>query len=381
MIYTAKNGLDHQELDVIGKIEDVRKTLNYALSSPGRWFGLLRRSTLARCIQGSNSIEGYNVSPEDALAAVDGLDPTLAKGLDWLAVIGYRKAMTFVLQLANDPHFTFNEGFLRSLHFMMLDYDLTKNPGKWRPGPIFVRDEQKNIMVYEGPDAAKTPGLVKELIESLNDQKDMPVIVRAALGHLNLVMIHPFSDGNGRMARCLQTLILAREGILAPQFSSIEEYLGRNTHEYYSVLAETGKGSWNPHNDPKPWLRFCLTAHYRQAMTLLRRSKETSRMWDQLEMEVNRRGLSDRVIPSLMDAAFGYAVRNSTHRSHADISELSASRDLKQLVESGFLVPEGDKRGRTYRPSPWLRAVRDAAREPKQVDDPFSGETLCLPWT
>lgn len=66
------------------------------------------------------------------------------------------------------------------------------------------------------------------------------------MAHLNLVMIHPFSDGNGRMARCLQTLVLAREGILEPEFSSIEEYLGRNTQDYYSVLAETSEGSWHP---------------------------------------------------------------------------------------------------------------------------------------
>lgn len=381
MLYTIENGLDTQEREVIGLIEEVRKTLNYALSSPGRWFGLLRRSTLAKAIQGSNSIEGYNVSAEDALAAVDGLGPIAATGMDWAAVTGYRKAMTYVLQLANDPHFSFNEGFLRSLHFMMLDYDLSRNPGRWRPGPIFVRDEQKGITVYDGPDAPQVPSLIAELIKSLNNRNDLPVMIRAALGHLNLVMIHPFSDGNGRMARCLQTLILAREGILAPQFSSIEEYLGKNTQEYYAVLAETGQGEWNPQNNPKPWLRFCLTAHYRQAMTLLRRSKETARIWDQLEVETKNRGLSERCIPSLMDAAYGYTVRNSSYRAHTDISELSASRDLKQLVVSGLLEAHGDRRGRTYRPAPTLRAIRDAAREPKRRDDPFAGGTLPLPWS
>ncbi len=381
MIFTVKNGLDQQEQDVIGRIEEVRKTLNYALSSPGRWFGLLRRSTLAKAIQGSNTIEGYTVSVEDALNAVDGLEPTDAKGLDWLAVIGYRKAMTYVLQLSNDPHFSFNEGFLRSLHFMMLDYDLTKNPGRWRPGPIFVRDERRGATVYEGPDAARVPSLISELVESLNNRNDLPVMVRAALGHLNLVMIHPFSDGNGRMARCLQTLILAREGILAPQFSSIEEYLGRNTQEYYAVLAETGQGAWNPQNDTKPWIRFCLTAHYMQAMTLLRRSKETARVWDQLEILASTKGLPERSIPSLMDAAFGYPVRNSSYRSHADISELSSSRDLKSLVDAGILLAEGDKRGRVYKASPLLRGIRDAARETKRLDDPFSSATLPLPWS
>ena len=52
------------------------------------------------------------------------------------------------------------------------------------------------------------------------------------MAHLNLAMIHPFSDGNGRLARCLQTLLLAREQIVSPVFSSIEEYLGQNTQAY-----------------------------------------------------------------------------------------------------------------------------------------------------
>ena len=379
MLYTAHNTLDSKELDVIGQIEEARKTLSYALGSPGRWFGLLRRSTLARAIQGSNSIEGFNVSAEDAMAAVDGLEPTDAKGQDWQAVIGYRKAMTYVLQLANDPHFSFNEGFIRSLHFMMLEYDLSKNSGKWRPGHIYVRDDQKHAIVYEGPEASKVPSLISELIQSLNEHTNIPVMIRAALGHLNLVMIHPFSDGNGRMARCLQTLILAREGILAPQFSSIEEYLGHNTQNYYSTLAEVGEGYWSPHHDPKPWIRFCLTAHYYQAMTLLRRATETHRVWDQLEVEIKNRSLPDRSIPALMDAVFGYTIRRSIYLSHTDLTELSASRDLRQLVDAGMLIAEGDKRGRIYKASPILRSIRDRTREPHVIINPFTVNVDTLP--
>jgi len=85
------------------------------------------------------------------------------------------------------------------------------------------------------------------------------------MAHLNLVMIHPFRDGNGRMARCLQSLVLARGGVLSPMFMSIEEYLGRNTHNYYNVLAQVGGGSWQPERDTRPWIRFILTAHLRQA--------------------------------------------------------------------------------------------------------------------
>ncbi|MCK9899146.1 Fic family protein [Frankia sp. Cpl3] len=62
------------------------------------------------------------------------------------------------------------------------------------------------------------------------------------MAHLHLVSIHPWADGNGRMSRSLQTLMIAREGVLAPEFSSIEAWLGRpgNTWEYYRELAARG---------------------------------------------------------------------------------------------------------------------------------------------
>jgi Fic family protein len=331
---------------------------------------VLRRNTFARAIQGSNSIEGYHVTADDAIAAVEGGDPLDAQSEAWQAVTGYRGAMTYVLQLATDPHFSYSEGLIRSLHFMMLHYDLSKNPGRWRPGPIFVRNDQTGERVYEGPDAETVPPLMKELMNQLNGDSSSPFMIRAAMSHLNLVMIHPFSVGNGRMARCLQTLVLAREGIIDPWFSSIEEYLGRNTQAYYDVLALVGRGAWAPQNDARPWLQFCLTAHYRQAKTLLRRSKEMRRIWDEIENEVRRAGLPERVQLALSDATLGYRVRNATYRSAAEISESLASRDLKLLVDHGFLIPAGEKRGRAYLASIVLKDIRERTREPKTPDDP-----------
>src|SRR4029079_14762163 len=136
--------------------------------------------------------------------------------------------------------------------------------GRWRPGAITVRDEMKGATVYEGPDAESVPGLMEELIDYLrNVDRQVPGIIRGAMAHLNLTMIHPFRDGNGRMDRCLQTLVIARTGTLYPPFCSIEEYLGRNTPEYYAVLTEVGNGKWQPQRDARPWIRFCLQAHYR----------------------------------------------------------------------------------------------------------------------
>jgi len=382
MIFKAEK-LTSAEKDVISKIEEARRTLRYNLATPRRWKELLRRNTLARAVRGSNSIEGYNVTAEDAIAAVEGEGPLSADREAWLAVTGYRTAMTFVLQLTKDPNFIYSEGFIRGLHFMMLQHDLKKNPGNWRPGTVYVRDEARGEVVYEGPDNEMVPGLVEELIEYLNDDDGCPhSLVKGAMAHLNLVMIHPFSDGNGRMARCLQTLVLGREGILESEFSSIEEYLGRNTQDYYNVLAQTSEGSWHPKNSTRAWIRFNLTAHFRQASTLVMRTKLMDVLWQELEAMISRQGLPERLIYAVADGAIGYQVRNSSYRNLAELNDILASRDLKAAVDAGLLIPTGERRGRIYVGSPQLRALVDKLRREfiKSVPDPFVETTPKLPF-
>jgi Fic family protein len=369
--------LPAKHLEVVERIDRLRDRLRFQLQGqPRRWTGLLRRSTFARAIQGSNSIEGYHVTVDDAVAAVEGEEPLDERTEAWKAVTGYRNAMSYILQLADDRYFEHNEGTLRGLHYMMLGYDLAKHPGRWRPGSIYVRREEDGATVYEGPPAELVPALMAELITALNATSPLPVMVRAALAHLNLVMIHPFSDGNGRMARALQSFVLAREGILDPTFSSIEEYLGRNTPAYYDVLGQVGQGAWHPENDPLPFVTYCLTAHYRQAETLLRRSEEIDRLWVLLEREIERKGLPERAIMALSDAAFGYRVRNATYRKAADTSDPLASRDLRALVDAGLLVPQGERRGRHYVAGDWLRQARAATRAKKVTTDPFTDEVV-----
>jgi Fic family protein len=366
--------LGTEEEGVIKAISNMQKALKYSLSTPSRWQGVLRRNAFARAIRGSNSIEGYVVTKDDAIAAADSEEPITAEHETWLAVTGYRNAMTFVLQLSKDPDFEFNEGILRSLHYMMLQHDLAKNPGNWRPGSIYVRDEAKSENVYEGPAVELAHQLIHELILYLNSPRDDDhILIKGAMAHLNLVMIHPFSDGNGRMARCLQTLVISGKGVCDPTFSSIEEYLGRNQQDYYKVLAEVGQGKWNPQNDTRSWVRFNLTAHYRQAFTALRRSRVISKLWDELEREIQKHRLPDRAIFALSDAAMGYLVRSSHYKRIAEVSNVVASRDLKALVMAGLLVAKGERRGRLYYATDYLKAIAQAIREtePRSIADPF----------
>ena len=96
---------------------------------------------------------------------VEPFDASGEKTLESLT--GYQSAMTFVLQLASDPSFRYEEGFIRSLHYMMLQYDLGKHPGNWRPSVVYVRDETNKRIVYEAPSRDLVEPLMTELIDSL----------------------------------------------------------------------------------------------------------------------------------------------------------------------------------------------------------------------
>lgn len=371
--------------DVIGRVLDLRRDLRHHLAARRRWTGVLRRVTLAAAIRSSNSIEGYRVSAEDALAAVDLGEPVEAAEDDvaWDATLGYRRAMTYVLQLHDDPNFRYSVGLLNGLHFMLVDHDLDAHPGRFRPGTVFVNDTATGDVVYEGPDSAAVPSLMDELVDHL-DGDDGPALVRGAMAHLNLVMIHPYRDGNGRMARVLQSLVLAREGILAPEFCSIEEYLGRFTQDYYRVLAEVGGGRWQPDRDATPWVRFCLTAHYRQAQVLLARVREIGRVFEMIDGQLATHGLPDRAAGPLYLAAVGYHITNETYRSQADTSAGTASRDLRALVDADLLEAQGEKRGRSYTATAalaarWREAVA-TIRSHERIDPYLTGDARTDPY-
>ena len=371
MIYRIPT-LTEDDHRVLRLIQERRQQFRHLVNqNPHRWTGYLRRNTFARNVRGSNSIEGYDASVDEAAAIIDDDRPETVADETYRALLGYRNAMTYILQIHDDPQFELNAQFIKSLHFMMLSYDLTKLPGQWRPGSVLVVHEPTGETVYEGPDAARVPALIGELTEQISDADGAPPIIRGALAHLNMAMIHPFKDGNGRMARALQTLVLAKEGIVGPVFSSIEEWLGRNTDEYYRILSDVGRGSWHPRNDAIAWVRFCLRAHYQQAATLLRRNQEIGRVWDEVKKIVERRSLHERSEIALVDAAFGYRVTNERYRSEYEISNQVASRDLRKLCDLNLLEAVGEKRGRYYVASDPLKEIREKTREPRKVADPY----------
>lgn len=369
--------LDDSDRRVMDVILGKHRELRHQVAAPRRWIGLLRRVAMARAVRGSNTIEGFTVSVDDAFAAMDDQEPRDADELAWQAVRGYRDAMTYVLQLAKQEPFALSPDTILALHFMMQHYDLGKWPGRWRQDQVYVFDEDNEAMVYVSPEAEHVRELVAELTTEINgaDLATAP-LVTAAMAHLSLVMIHPFKDGNGRMARCLQTLLLAAAGTTAaPEFASIEEYLGSHGQDYYRVLAEVGGGVWSPHRDTRPWIRFCLTAHHRQALRVERRSDLAGKLWVHAEKLVADLGFPDRCVQPLTYCLSGRYLRNSTYRQLVpDISQNVASRDLNEMVKAGWLEAHGEKRGRWYRPSLTLRTNAHELRVEVNSRFPTTGD-------
>jgi hypothetical protein len=78
-------------------------------------------------------------------------------------------------------------------------------------------------------------------------------------------------------------MVLGQDQVVEPTFSSIEEYLGNNTQDYYDVLAATGRGSWQPTNDATLWAKFNNRAHHLRAQTMRRRFDEAETQWRKID--------------------------------------------------------------------------------------------------
>lgn len=368
----ASPSLTSEDVQVLGAIHDMRRDLVAVLRAPRRWEGGLRRAMLAKAIRGSNSIEGYLVEEDDAAAALADEEPLSADERTFAEIRGYRQALGYVLQMAEDPDFVFDASTVRSMHYMMLSHDLTKSPGRYRTGPIYVHDDKTGRNVYEGAEARLVAGLMEDLVSSLRAGADTDPLVRGAMAHLNLVMIHPFRDGNGRMARALQTFVLARNSIVEPAFSSIEEWLGYNTEDYYRVLALTGQGTWRPRPDPHLWVSFNLRAHHMQAQTVQQRVNEAGAVWNRLDELVAEYRLPERVLDQLYEAVLGYRLRRSSYARAAGLDDRTATRDLARLVELDILASRGQTRGRYYVVGPVLAELATRCRaERRPLEDPY----------
>ncbi len=187
--------------------------------------------------------------------------------------------MHHVAVLSADPEFEWSRQVLLGLHFDACSHQRGASPGSWRTGPIYITDRVGGI-AYEAPGALEVPLLMGEVVDWLeHGDLETHVVVRAALAHLQVVSVHPFRDGNGRVSRLVQSLVLARAGILSPSLGSIQPYLARNTSAYYDQLQRARGAVYDASIDTAHWIRFCIGAHVHEAQRRIDLHAAAAKRW------------------------------------------------------------------------------------------------------
>jgi Fic family protein len=168
------------------------------------------------------------------------------------------------------------------------------------------------------------------------------------MAHLNLVSIHPFRDGNGRLARVVQSLVLAKEGLLRPELVSIEPYLGRHTREYYAILEAVQGPAFDARRDASAWVEFCIEAHVSEATERRRWLDIAYARHDFCEQLASEQGYPGRLVIALDQALLGLPITNADYRREAEVASPTAVQDLQRLRRDGFLEQEGGGRSVRY---------------------------------
>jgi Fic family protein len=352
--------LDERIRGQISELDGLRDRLGAEVSTRTRWIGSLRRQVRASSIESSTSIEGFSVSPEEALSLTSGRRVPEQGDADQQAVACYARAMDHVGTMAVDPSFRWLDRVILDLHFQACYFQRDKDPGLWRKGPIGVTGAD-GALEYRGPDADRVVPLMAEVVDWLaEDQPGVHLVVKAAMAHLNVTSVHPFRDGNGRISRIVQSLVLARGGLGSPEFFSIEEYLGAHTDEYYAALREAQGGSYQPERDATSWVSFCLDAHIAQARQRLNQIELAAARWRRLEDLAAQRGWPDRIVIALEQSLLGGTDRGK-YAEEADVSPATASADFRRLLDGGLVDLQGRARSTSYAATDRLRSLIEPA--------------------
>ena len=321
------------------------------------WLGRTRRELEAEAVAASTSMEGVAVTVDEVRRILAGDRPRSVSVENAGLVEGYRDAMNFVLRRADDPHFQWQSELVLGIHYRVLAEDYSHGAGRFRTSQNRLVDAMAQRQVYQPPPPEAVPQLVAELAESVQSVRDVPAPIAAALVHVSLAGIHPFSDGNGRTARILSSLVLYRGGFRRPEFTSLEEWWGRHREDYYASFACLGS-EWDPHADVTPFVEAHVRAQTCQVEALSLRLSTERHLWMVLEDLVRHDLHGDpRMANALYDAFLGRETTNRYYRDLADVSVPTATNDLVRLDAAGLLRALGAGRTRRYVAGPRLMSL------------------------
>lgn len=338
-------------LVAMARIEALRRRLDSRGVLPRRWLGRLRRDLEAQAVAASTAMEGIPVTVDEVRRILAGDRPATVSEGDAALVAGYRDAMAFVLRRAESLGFTWHAELLIAIHDRVMGGDFAQNAGDFRRKQVYLSSPTRGL-VFVPPPADAVPELIDDLGRWLEEADakppSLPAPVRAALAHLRLAAIHPFADGNGRVARILASLVMVRGGYRLPQFTSLEEWWGAHQSEYEAAFACLGE-RWDPDADATPFIRAHVQAQVTQVEALSLRHATERAIWTALEDLVTEDlGAPPRLADALFDAFAGRSVTNRYYRSLADVGAPTAASDLGRLQAAGLLQAEGAGRSTVY---------------------------------
>ena len=198
---------------------------------------------------------------------------------------------------------------------------------------------------YEAPGADIVPQEMKKLIDYINNEANTDLVIKAGLVHLWFVIIHPFEDGNGRIARALTDMLLARSENSSDRFYSMSSQIKKVRKSYYEILQITQSQSM----DITPWLKWFLenlSFAIDNSDKLLNDVFKRAEFWEKNKSQV----LNDRqikVLTKLLDNFEGKLTSNKWAKI-CNCSHDTANRDLTDLVNKNILKKVGEARATHY---------------------------------
>lgn len=195
----------------------------------------------------------------------------------------------------------------------------------------------KEKVHFEAPGAEKVPEEMTRFLDWFNSAMDIDPVLKAALSHLWFVTIHPFEDGNGRMARAIADMQLARADESPQRFYSMSTQIRKDRKDYYDVLEATQKGGL----DITPWLLWflqCLDRAFVGTNDILANVLLKARFWEKHAGAL----LNDRqklIINRMLNGIEG-KMTSSKWAKMAKCSKETAIRDIQDLIDKDILEKE-----------------------------------------
>jgi Fic family protein len=316
------------------------------------WTGRLRRDVEAEAVAASTRMEGVPVTVEEVRRILAGDRPAEVSATDARLVEGYRDALRFAQNRADDQSFQWNGELIVGLHDRILGGNPADGAGRFADRARYVAIDGAQDALFGPPAADSVPALVDEMCAQLNEQRWHPGIA-AAWVHIATAAIHPFRDGNGRCARVLASLAMYRGGFRLWAFTTLESWWGHHRDDYYRAFRSLGS-RFDRAADVTPFIATHLNAQLSQVRALDLRDRVEHRIWDAIVGLVEDVGLDERVANALWEAFFERDVTAGYYRAVTDVSPATATHDLRAAVAAGLLSARGERRGRRYLPGPRL---------------------------